>query len=81
MIVEYKVRLTFPQRLLDQPMLYELIRRYDVQTNILEARVDGTQGWLLLAVRGEDLRVLQGLEWLREQGVEVEVLSKLEEER
>jgi hypothetical protein len=32
-------------------------------------------------VRGEDLHVTQGLEWLRQQGVTVEMLSRLEEER
>jgi ABC-type methionine transport system ATPase subunit len=81
MIVEQTVRLTFPQRLLDQPLLYGLIRQYDVQTNILEAQVGNTEGWLVLAVRGDELRLLHGLDWLRQQGVQVEVLNKLEEER
>ncbi len=81
MVVEYKVRLTFPQQLLDKPLLYGLIRQYEVQTNILEARVGGTEGWMVLAVRGEQLWVIQGLEWLRQQGVQIEILSKLEEER
>lgn len=80
MVVEYKVRLTFPQQLLDQPLLYGLIRRYDVLTNILEARVGNAEGWMILAVRGEEPRATQGLEWLRQQGVQVEILSKLEEE-
>lgn len=81
MIVEREVCLTYPQRLLNQPLLHGLIRQFDVQANILEARVGGEEGWLRLAVRGEELQVLQGLEWLRQQGVQVDMLSESEEER
>jgi ABC-type methionine transport system ATPase subunit len=81
MVVERQVRLSYPQRLLRQPLLYGLIHQFDVQTNILEARVEATEGWLLLSVRGEQLRVDQGLEWLRQQGVQVDVLSETKEDR
>lgn len=76
MIVEHRVRLTYPPQLLDQPLLYRLIRQFDVQTNILEARVTSEEGWLVLAIRGEQEGVLQGLNWLQEQGVRVEFLSQ-----
>ncbi|MGC8873747.1 MAG: NIL domain-containing protein [Chloroflexia bacterium] len=77
MVIERRVRLTYPPHLLDQPLLYRLIRQFDLQTNILEARVTGTEGWLVLAVRGEQQNVLQGLTWLQEQGVQVEVLGEV----
>lgn len=80
MTVERKVRLTYPQHLLDQPLIYKLISQFDVLTNILEARVTAEQGLLIVAVRGEPEKVLQGLAWLGEQGVQVEVLSDIEEE-
>ena len=80
MIAEQKVRLTFPQRLLNQPLIYGLIRQFDLQTNILKAQVGSDEGWLVLVVRGEQVHVIQGLEWLRQQGVQVEVLNELEEE-
>lgn len=75
MIVERKVRLTYPQHLLDQPLLYRLIRQFDLLTNILEARVTAEEGWLVLAVRGDHERVQQGLEWMAEQGVQVKIVS------
>jgi ABC-type methionine transport system ATPase subunit len=81
MVVEHKVRLIYPPHLLNQPLLYGLIRQFDLQTNILEARVEAAEGWLLLAVRGEEIQVHQGLDWLRQQGVRVEVLGELEAER
>lgn len=80
MIVKRTVRLTYPKHLLDQPLLYRLIRQFDLLTNITEARVTTEEGWLVLAVRGESERVQQGLAWMAEQGVEVEVLSEIKEE-
>ncbi|MGC8958748.1 MAG: NIL domain-containing protein [Chloroflexia bacterium] len=78
MVIERRVRLTYPPHLLDQPLLYRLIRQFDVQTNILEAHVTSQEGRLTLAVRGEQEQVLQGLRWMEEQGVQVEVLDKEE---
>jgi ABC-type methionine transport system ATPase subunit len=80
MIVEQRVELTYPKHLLGQPLLYQLARQFDLLTNILEARVTAEEGWLVLAVRGQRAQVLQGLAWMAEQGVEVQVLSEIEEE-
>lgn len=80
MIVERKVRLTYPEHLLDQPFIYRLIRQFDLLTNILEAQVSGEKGWLVVVVRGECEQVQQGLSWIAEQGVEVETLSEAEGE-
>lgn len=79
-MVERRVRLTYPQHLLDQPLIYGLIRQFDVLTNIAEASVTAEKGLLIVAVRGEPEKVQQGLAWLAEQGVQVEVLPKIEEE-
>jgi len=80
MVIERRVRLTYPKHLLDQPLIYQLIRRFDLLTNIVEARVTAEEGWLVLVVRGERERVQQGLGWIAEQGVQVEILSEIEEE-
>lgn len=78
-IVERKVRLTYPQRLLDRPLIYGLISDFRLLTNIVEAQVDAKQGVLLLIVRGQAQDVENGLTWLEEEGVQVEVLSEGEE--
>ena len=80
MIVEQRVRLTYPKHLLGQPLIYQLIQQFDLLTNIVEAQVTTKEGWLILAVRGEREQVQRGLAWMSEQGVEVEVLSEIEEE-
>jgi ABC-type methionine transport system ATPase subunit len=71
MPVERKVYLTYPPHLTDQPVIYELIKKFDVVINILEANVMPQEGWLLVAVRGEERIVKEGLEWISAQGIEV----------
>jgi ABC-type methionine transport system ATPase subunit len=80
MIVEKKVRLTYPQHLLNQPLIYQLIRQFDLLTNILDAQVTAEMGRLTVAVRGEHELVERGLAWMAEQGVQVEVISEVAEE-
>jgi ABC-type methionine transport system ATPase subunit len=78
--MECKVRLKYPQRLLDQPLIYGLSQNFQLLTNILEAKVDAEEGELVLLIRGEDQQVRQGLTWMAEQGVGVEVLLENGEE-
>lgn len=80
MIIERTVRLTYPHHLLNQPIIYKLIRQFDLLTNILNAQVTGEAGWLVLAVRGEQELVEQGLAWVIEQGVQMEIISEIVEE-
>ena len=80
MVIEKTVRLTYPQHLLNQPIIYQLIRQFDLLTNILDAQVTGEAGWLILAVRGEHELVERGLAWVTEQGVQVEIISEIAEE-
>jgi ABC-type methionine transport system ATPase subunit len=79
MIVEWIVRLTYPQPLLDKPIIYHLIRQFDLLANIREAHVNTESGWLILSLRGEQEIIQLGIKWMTGQGVEVEVLSKGEE--
>jgi len=80
MLTEQKVKFTYPKHLLDQPLIYLLGQRFGLLTNILEARITAEEGWLILSVRGDRERVQQGLTWIAEQGVQVEVLAELKEE-
>ncbi len=80
MIVEKTVRFTYPKHLLDQPLIYKLIREFDLLTNILNAHVTADEGWLLLLISGEDEQVKRGLAWIAGQGVQVEFVTEVAEE-
>jgi ABC-type methionine transport system ATPase subunit len=80
MIIEKTVQFTYPKHLLDQPLIYKLIREFDLLTNILDAHVTADEGRLMLLVRGEDKQVERGLAWIAEQGVRVEFRTESAEE-
>lgn len=44
---------SFPEELVDRPLVYEIIEKFDVVPNIRRANVEGNSGWLILEVNGE----------------------------
>jgi len=78
LIVQQRVKLTYPAILLNQPVLYQLIKQFDLITNILHAHVTPTEGWLVLDIEGEQEKVEGGLAWVASQGIYVEVLPEEE---
>lgn len=71
-----KVFLTFPQRLVQEPVLHDLIRRFPVRTNIRGASVTDEIALMALHVEGDDADVVAAVGWLKEIGVLVEELSE-----
>jgi len=80
MLIEKKVRLTIPKDQLNQPLIYKLIRYFDLETNILEAHISQESGWLIMLVQGDPDWIQKGLEWVIEQGVLVEMMDERAEE-
>ena len=74
-----RVKLTFPEHLIRQPVIARLVREFDVMPNIRRASVEETIGWMVLEIGGEDDTVDRALEWLRDQGVEVDLLGDMVE--
>jgi len=72
--IERRVKLLYPVRLLDQPILYQLITEFGVQVNVLEAQVNKLGGWLIVDLAGPTHGVLGALEWLAEQGIDMVTL-------
>jgi ABC-type methionine transport system ATPase subunit len=74
-VVTVKVRLTFPESEVRRPVLATLVRRFDVEPNIRRADVEEHRGWILCEVDGEAAQVEAALEWLRGEGVTVDLLG------
>ncbi len=81
MIIEKKVRFTFPKDQMNQPMIYRLVHDYDLLTNIVKAQLTEEGGWLDVLVRGDASQVQNGLDWIGAQGIMVNVLSERKEEK
>ncbi len=69
-----RVKLTYPPTLIDRPVVYSLIKQFDIVTNIRSADFGAEQGWLILDLQGSLASIEQALAWVREQGIHVEIM-------
>ena len=69
------LHLTFPQHLIDEPILYRLGADFDVVPTILRANVDDRFAWAIVTLDGPDEAVTAATAWLAEQGVEVKPIE------
>lgn len=65
------LRLNYPPSLLRQPILNQLILRFELSVNILQAQITLDEGWLEVEVLGDDQEIEQAISWLNEEGIEV----------
>jgi L-aspartate semialdehyde sulfurtransferase ferredoxin len=70
-----RVRLTFPEELMREPIVAQLVRRFDVEPNIRRAAVDANEGWMVCELDGEAAAVEGAVAWLEEIGVGVDRLG------
>ena len=70
-----RVRLTFPEKLIRDPLIYNLGRDFNLITNIRQANVDEHVGWVSLELEGEQQAIQDGLEWISNAGVKVDLAS------
>lgn len=68
--------LRFPKEVIDQPIIYNLVKKYDLQFNILKATILLQQeGVMVIEFVGHKTNVKKGLGYLKEMGVKVESLA------
>jgi ABC-type methionine transport system ATPase subunit len=70
-----KVMLRYPESLIQEPILFRMVRQFDVLPNIRRARVTDTIGEIALELEGTPENLERGIRYLQEQGVEVEPLE------
>jgi len=70
-----RIKLTFPQDLIKEPVIFNMAKEFDVMPNIRRARVTETIGEMVLELDGEDENVEKGIESLRQQGIDVELVE------
>jgi ferredoxin len=72
-----KIVLTFPKSKIDKPIVYKLVKEFDLVFNILKASITPDQeGHTVLELSGEKAEIDKGIKYLKEQGVKVQPLSK-----
>jgi hypothetical protein len=74
--VREKVYLTYPPKLLKEPVIYQLGHKFRVITNIRGANVSAELGLVALEIDGPQSEVAAAIQWLSEIGVQVEPIEK-----
>lgn len=69
---EPRLFVSFPEPLVPRPMIYELVKRFDVIPNIRRADVEEHSGWMVLELGGVPEAREAAIAWLREQGCVVD---------
>lgn len=77
MTVSKRIVLHFPRRLTDRPIIYRLVKDYNLEFNILKASVTPEkEGLLVLELSGEQEEYDKGIQYLTENGLRIQSLSQ-----
>jgi ABC-type methionine transport system ATPase subunit len=68
--------LSYPRSLIKEPILYHLVKKFDLVFNIRGASVSEEMGLVAVELEGNRDQIERGLTWLRETGVTVEPIEK-----
>ena len=71
----HRTKLTFPEELITQPIIYEIGQQFGVTTNIRRADVGGDVGWVILELEGPEEEIEKALAWVRAEGVRVDPVT------
>jgi len=74
--VRAKFHLTFPERLINEPVIHRVGKEFDLVTNIRRANVEDGHAWVILEMEGTEQSVAKAVTWLAEQGVQVDRIEE-----
>jgi ferredoxin len=76
-IITKKVVLHFPKRMVDEPILFRLIKDYNLEFNILKASITPeAEGLMVVELKGEQTNYDRGVQYLINSGVKIQALSQ-----
>ncbi|MGD9934791.1 MAG: NIL domain-containing protein [Dehalococcoidia bacterium] len=70
-----RVRFTFPEDLIKEPVIYLLGKQFQVITNVRMADVDEHTGWVVLEIEGDSAEIDKGITWAQSRGVRVDPVT------
>jgi ABC-type methionine transport system ATPase subunit len=74
---QVRIKLTFPEHLIKQPVIAQLVREFDVMPNIRSAKIDEAVGWVICELGGENDQIDKAVQWLVDLGIDVDRLGDL----
>ena len=58
-----------------KPVIYNLGKDFEIETNIRRADVREDTGWVILELKGTEEEIEKGLNWVASKGVRVDSIS------
>ena len=74
-MIGVRVKLTFPEELVREPIIARMVKELDVVPNIRRADVGEHSGWIICELDGDPEVVDRSVAWLRGEGVQVDLLG------
>ncbi len=71
-----RARLTFPPERIQEPIIYHLVKDFDIVTNIRRADVTADHGWVVLELESDEDTLEKGIAWLKGKGVQVDPIEQ-----
>jgi ABC-type methionine transport system ATPase subunit len=75
-VARTRVRLTFPPALIQEPIVYRLVKDFDLVINIRRADVKADHGWMALELEADERALERGVKWLKDKGVQVDPIER-----
>ena len=67
-----RLRFTFPPHVLQEPVIYRLVKDFDIVVNIRRGEVSADRGSVVLELESDEETLERGIAWLTGQGVQVD---------
>jgi len=71
-MIKQRIVLRFPPQIVEQPVIYHLIKDYNLMVNILRADINPKkEGRVMMELSGEEADYLQAVGWMKNQGLQI----------
>lgn len=65
------LQLTFPENQVTEPVIYQIIKKYDVIPSIRRANIANHVGFLIIELSGEEDSIASAIAYLEDRGIKV----------
>ena len=70
-----RVKFTYEQAMIKEPIISMLSKDFDIVTNIRRADVREDMGWVVLEITGKEEEIQRSLDWVSTKGDRVDPIS------
>jgi L-aspartate semialdehyde sulfurtransferase ferredoxin len=71
-----RVRVSMPEPLIPEPIIYRLVKDFQIVVNVRPSEGAAMSGALVLELDGEDDGIERGIAWLVEQGLKLDPVER-----